>query len=132
MGGYLTRDAILGADDLLTEEVAVPEWGGTVMVRGLDGQGRDEFEASTYVTRGNVSVRDTANIRAKLAARCIAGDDGAPLFTQQDVAALGAKSGAALDRVWEVATRLSGIGAADAEELEGKSPAPPGEGSPSS
>lgn len=130
--GHLTRDAILAADDRPSEEVAVPEWGGTVMVRGLDGQGRDEFEASTYVTRGSVAVRDTANIRAKLAARCVIGEDGQPLFTQQDVAALGAKSGAALDRVWEAASRLSGIGQQDAEELEGKSPGPPGEGSPSS
>ena len=133
MGTYLTREAILAATSLPTEECDVPEWGGTVVVRGLDGTGRDEFEASTVVMRGQLAVRDTANIRAKLAARCIVDHDtGEPVFTQQDVDALGKLSGAALDRVFGVAARLSGIGQADMEELEGKSPPPPGEGSPSS
>jgi len=133
MGTYLTREAILAATSLPTEEVPVPEWGGTVVVRGLDGEGRDEFEASTVTVRGNVGVRDTANIRAKLAARCIIDHDtGEPAFTQQDVWALGRLSGVALNRVWEVAARLSGIGQEDMEELEGKSSPPPGEGSPTS
>ena len=117
----LSRDDILKADDLPTEEVPVPEWGGEVLVRGLDGQGRDEFEASTMVLRGppgkQQAVPDTANIRAKLVARCIIGDDGAPQFTQQDVAELGKKSAAALDRVFEVASRLSGLSDQDIEDL---------------
>lgn len=123
MSGYLSRDAILAAKDIPTEDVAVSEWGGTVLVRGLDGQGRDEWEASTVTTRAGRAVRDTANIRAKLVARCIIDPETRePLFTQRDVDALGRLSGAALDRVWEVACRLSGIGERDAEELEGKSP----------
>lgn len=135
MGTYLTRDAILAAADLPTEEVEVGEWGGTVVVRGLTGEGRDAWEASTTVVRGKTVARDTANIRAKLVAYCVIDPEtGEPLFTQQDVAALGKLSGVALNRVWAVACRLSGIGQdeEDMEELEGKSPAPPGEGSPSS
>lgn len=133
MGAYLTREAILAATSLPTEEVDVPEWGGTVVVRGLDGQGRDDFEASTTVVRGRVAVRDTANIRAKLVAHCvIIPETGEPMFTQQDAYALGKLSGVALNRVWAVAARLSGMGDEDAEELEGKSPDPPGDGSPTS
>jgi hypothetical protein len=45
-GSYLTRDAILQAPDLQGEDVAVPEWGGTVRVRGLSGAQRDAYEAS--------------------------------------------------------------------------------------
>ena len=41
---YLTRDAILEAEDIETEEVAVPEWGGNVLVRGLSGTQRDIWE----------------------------------------------------------------------------------------
>lgn len=135
MGTYLTRDAILAAHDLPTEECDVPEWGGVVVVRGLTGEGRDEFESSTTVLRGNTAVRDTANIRAKLVAYCVIDHEtGEPMFTRQDVAALGKLSGAALNRVWAVACRLSGItqDEDDAKEAEGKSSDPDGGGSPSS
>ena len=62
-------------------------------------------------------VPDVANLRAKLVARSVVGDDGEPVFTQQDVAALGELSAAALDRVFEVASRLSGLSEADLEEM---------------
>ena len=127
MGRHLSRDAILKANDLPTEEVRVPEWvdgdgADTVLVRGLNGTHRDEFEASTIALRGPVgkqqAVPDTANIRAKLVARCIVGPDtGEPMFTQHDVHELGLKSSAALDRIFEVASRLSGISKDDLEEL---------------
>lgn len=117
MGPYLGRDAILKASALRTEEVSVPEWGGSVLVRELRGRERDEFEASVLVQRGGQMVTDSANVRAKLAARAIVGEDLEPLFTQQDVYALGELSAAALDRVWEAATRLSGLNPAQVEEM---------------
>ena len=61
----LSRDDILKAEDLTTEEVDVPEWGGTVLVRGLTGRERDEFEASVMVRYAGEMVQDLANIRAK-------------------------------------------------------------------
>ena len=50
---YLTRDAILQATDLTFEDVAVPEWGGVVRVRGLTGTERDAFEASVVGRQGS-------------------------------------------------------------------------------
>ena len=131
MGGHLGRDAILAAKSLRTEEVDVPEWGGTVLVRELSGRERDEWEASLAVQRGKTMVPDVANIRAKLAARTIVGDDGEPVFTQQDVAALGELSAAALDRVFDVASRLSGLNPEDVEAMTKNSGAAPGGGSSS-
>ena len=128
---HLGRDAILAAKSLRTEEVKVPEWGGTVLVRELSGRERDEWEASLAVMRGKTMVPDVANIRAKLAARTIVGDDGEPVFTQQDVAALGELSAAALDRVFDVASRLSGLNPEDVEAMTGNSGAAPGGGSSS-
>ncbi len=122
MGTYLGRDAILKASALRTEEVKVPEWAdpGTgsdvVLVRELRGRERDEWEASLSVQRGGQFVRDVANMRAKLAARVIVGEDLEPLFSQQDVNALGELSAAALDRVFDVASRLSGLNPGDVEE----------------
>lgn len=125
MGSYLGRDAILKASALKTEDVPVPEWGGSVLVRELRGRERDEWEASLTVQRGQQVVPDSANMRAKLAARTIVDPDGEPLFTQQDVAALGELSAAALNRVFDVASRLSGLGPAAAEDAGKNSAAAP-------
>jgi hypothetical protein len=137
MGSYLGRDAILRAAALKTEEVHVPEWADpdtgsdTVLVRELRGRERDEFEASLAVQRGQKVVPDVANMRAKLGARCIVGADGEPVVSQQDVAALGELSAAALDRVFEAASRLSGLNPADVEEAGKASGSIPPEGSTS-
>ena len=123
MGSYLGRDAILKAAALRTEEVRVPEWADpesgadTVLVRELRGRERDEWEASLAVLRGKQMVPDVANMRAKLAARVIVDSDLEPVFSQQDVNALGELSAAALDRVFEVASRLSGLNEKDLEEM---------------
>jgi len=113
----LTRDEILGADDLKTESVKVPEWGGTVMVRELTGAERDAWEASVVKTNGTKVTIDSQNMRAKLAALCIVGDDGKRVFTEKDTIKLGAKSATALDRVTDVARRLSRIGEDELEDL---------------
>jgi hypothetical protein len=138
MGSYLGRAAILAAAALKTEEVRVPEWmdpesgADVVLVRELRGRERDEWEASLAVQRGRQMVPDVANMRAKLAARAIVSpDDGEPLFSQQDVAALGELSAAALDRVFEVASRLSGLNPDALEEKAKNSGTAPDGGSAS-
>ena len=58
-----------------------------------------------------------ANIRAKLASWCCVDAQGGRLFTESDVQALGGKSAAALGRIFDVATRLSGITEEDVDEM---------------
>ena len=127
---YLTRDNILAASDITTEEVDVPEWGGTVLVRALSGAERDRFEQSLLNQgapqkngkRGGKTMQvSMENARAKLCALSVVDADGNRLFSDKDAAALGKKSGAALDRVFGVAQRLSGITDADIDEVVGKS-----------
>lgn len=115
---FLTAEQILEVDDRPTEPVDVPEWKGKVLVRGMDGHGRDEYFAAMAVQRGKKVVQDVNNASAKLCARCIV-DPGTlePAFTQQQVDALGRKSAAALERVGQVAARLSGLTEEDMEEL---------------
>jgi len=114
----LSRDDILKATDNEPEEVDVPEWGGSVLVRGMTGRERDAFEVSLLAPgRGGRRQVDPANVRAKLVARCCVDDDGNRLFTDADVAELGGKSAAAVDRVYAVAARLSGMGTDEQEEL---------------
>lgn len=113
----LTRDAILHAEDLPRELVEVPEWGGSVYVRALTGAERDAFEASVVEQRGKSAKMNLRNIRAKLVALTVVGEDGKRLFSDADANLLGEKSAAALDRVFTVAQRLSGLRDEDVEDL---------------
>lgn len=112
----LTREQILAVDDLQTETVQVPEWGGEVVVSVMWGDARDEWEASL---RGTDDKMMTKGARAKLVACCVVGEDGNLLFTIEDVVKLGRKSARALDRVASVALRLNKLTDKSVEELKG-------------
>jgi hypothetical protein len=113
----LTREAILNAPDLQVEDVDVPEWGGKVRVRGLTGAERDAFEQSIMEQRGRDMSLNLRNIRAKLVALSVVDEQNNRVFSDADVKALGQKSAVALQRVFEVAQRLSGLRNEDVEEL---------------
>jgi hypothetical protein len=113
----LGKEEIFAANDIKSERVLVPEWGGEVMVRGLSGRARDEWEASMLVQRGKTRVQDLADLRARLVVRCVVDEAGDLVFTPGDLDAVSGKSGAALNRVFEVAAKLSGISDDDVEEM---------------
>jgi hypothetical protein len=113
----LKRDDILQAVDLPLELVHVPEWGGDVYVRGMSGAERDEFETSIVEMHGKKQVMKTENFRSKMAVHTIVDENGKRLFTEKDILTLCKKSGAALQRVFIVAQRLSGMSEEDVEEL---------------
>lgn len=116
---FLSREAIFAAKDLETVEVEVPEWDGTVIVRGLTGRERDEFEASMMEQRGKKMVPNVANVRAKLVVKCVVDETGKRLFTDQDANEMGEHSAAAVNRIYEAASKLSGLSDEDVEELAG-------------
>ena len=131
MNNLLSRDAILGASDLVTEDVKVYEWGGTVRVRSLTAAQRDRFEADSMTVNGKNRDLNLVNLRARLVALAVVDENDQPVFKPADVKALGEKSGRALDRVFDVARRLSGIGDQEVEELVGNSEADQSGDSPS-
>ena len=47
----LSKTAILCANDLKTEDVDVPEWGGAVRVRSFTGRARDAFDHRLPIER---------------------------------------------------------------------------------
>ena len=113
----LSKTAILTAQDLQTEDVEVPEWGGAVRVRSFTGRERDAFEASMVRGEGRDRKVDLTNMRARLVGLTVIDETGQRLFTDEEVDLLGAKSGAALDRVFAVAQKLNGLSGTDVEEL---------------
>ncbi|PKN91109.1 MAG: hypothetical protein CVU44_21060 [Chloroflexi bacterium HGW-Chloroflexi-6] len=118
---YLTKEQILAADDSAFEDVSVPEWGGTVRVRRLSAAEKDAFEASLTIIhqQGGTVVQkpNMVNVRAKLAVRCIVDENGERIFEENEIADLGRKSGAALDRVVAAAKRLNRMSEADLQEM---------------
>ena len=110
----LNRKQILEADDIKTEAVPVPEWGGDVLVKSMTGTERDAFEQGII---GGKEKVDMKNIRARLCAASIIDDKGVPVFSEDDIESLGKKNAAALDKVFAVAQRLSGIGKDDVDDL---------------
>jgi len=113
----LTRDQILKAKDIPMEKVSVPEWGGEVMVKGLSGKERDWFELSVFEQKGRNQKVNMANLRAKLASLSICDEEGNRLFSEDDVEELAKKSAVALQRVFSIAQRLSGLSNEEAEIL---------------
>lgn len=112
----LTREEILNASDLVTEMVNVPEWGGNVYVRCLTGEERDELESLVVQDKsdGNSKV-DLTNFRARLVALSVVNEKGDRIFTLDDVVKLGKKSAKALEKVFNVAERLSSLRNKDSE-----------------
>ena len=133
---FLSRDDILGRDDLRRVRLTVPEWGGDIFVRTMTGYEKDWYETQNYDDQGNaLPVQQRwLNLRARMAVLTVCDEQGNSLFTLADMDQLTRKSAPALDRIWEVATRLNGMAPAAEEALKNASATPndvSGSGSPS-
>jgi hypothetical protein len=122
----LNREQFLSKRPLRTETVDVPELGegAQVIVSEMTARARDAYERSLVDLRGKTPRPMLENVRAKLVARCVVDESGAPLFTEADVEAVGDTSAAAMDRLYAAAQRLNGMTKADEEELVKNSDGP--------
>jgi hypothetical protein len=125
----LSKDQVLAADDRKWEDVPVPEWGGTVRLLGMSGTERNAYQSSLVVLGhdGKPQRMNMADQLAKLVAKCLVDENWERLFSDKEIKALGAKNGAVLERLGQIAQRLSGLRKEDLEDAEGKSaPTPSG------
>ena len=104
----LTKEQILGADDLPTEEVDV--WGGRVLVIALSAKERENLRLSLK------DENDLLTIMIKLVSLTIVDKGKSRIFDEKDIEALREKSAKEIDKVFSVAQKLSGLGAE--KELE--------------
>lgn len=109
----LNKESILAASDFITKAVDVPEWGGTVLVRGLSSLEKDAFESRL------AQSQDLTNIRASVAVMAMVDEDGKRIFTDKDATALGAKNATVVARVFDAIRELSGMGDEVMEQVEG-------------
>ena len=115
----ITKEEILGAEDLPSREVEVPEWSKDKKVRlgTMTGVDRDAYEASIYDVSGKDVKIIRENFRSKLLARTIIDEKGKRLFTEKEVELLGKKSSKALDRLFPIAQELNGLRPEDTEKF---------------
>lgn len=113
----LTKEEILRAQDIQTEKVPVPEWGGEVLVRGLTGRERDDWEQGLVRGRGRNAQVNIKTATARLCTLSIVDEKDNRVFGDEDVLALNSKSSAALQRIYKIAQRLSGLTDEDVEEV---------------
>jgi len=104
----LLRDKILQVKDIQEETVDLTDiWGVKLLVRGLTGRQRAKLLQNAVSTKGDV---DLERIYPELVIYSVYDPDtGEQVFKLADRDALADKSGAALERITQVAMRLSGL-----------------------
>lgn len=147
----LTREQIEAAS-LATKVVAVPEWGGDVVVSEMSGADRDDWElaflnrwqaeekAAKQAGRAFDQMRVSPYPQARLLAWTLRGPDGAPLFlvrtddgrvdleaTEAAARSLAKRSGRAVHRLYPVAESLNLTAPGALEAAQGNSGGTPGD-----
>lgn len=102
----LSKQQIDNADDRKYEDVAVPEWGGSVRIAEMSGAARDSYEASLITISNGETKQDLSNIRAKLVSACLVDEDFKPIYSADE---LGNKSGKVLDKLFAIADRINAV-----------------------
>jgi hypothetical protein len=110
----LNKLQILAANDLPTQDVDVPEWGGTVRVRGMTGKERDVFIGSINNGKGKPNIDA---IQSRLLSVALVNEDGSRMFSDAEIEVLQDKFSGALDEVFMVAQKLSRLTPSSADAL---------------
>ena len=113
----LTREAFLGGM-LKKERVEIPELGGHCYVRQMSAGDKDRWDK--WLHDGvveNPQGRDQKSIRAMLVVLTACHEDGSPLFTMEDIAALDGQFFPVLDRIAGKAIEINPIVPAHMEEI---------------
>lgn len=116
----LTREALLAATTVPTEVVQIPELKGAVRVRGMNAKERTLFEKKFVVEQRGRTKRNFDAFREQLVVFCCE----EPRFSEADVDQLALVRGDVIERIANVAMKLSGITEKDIDELGQTSEAP--------
>jgi len=96
----LTKKEINAIEDLRSETVDVPEWGGEVRIIQLT------FAAAQGMFKKEVEDFDP---RLRLIAACLVDDAGAPIFSEEDLGELGSKNAEVVARLWRKCVEINGM-----------------------
>jgi hypothetical protein len=99
----LSKEEILSITDKATKEIEIPEWNGSVYVKGMT------FEDQDYIS----SLGEDNNQNQKLLIKFVCDADGNPLFTEEDIPALKKKSVQAFKRIIKEVTSFNSMDEAE-------------------
>jgi pyrroline-5-carboxylate reductase len=116
----LTREALLGATEVPTQTVPIPELGGSVVVRGMNARERTQFEKKFITEHRGKQKRNLDAFREQLCVFCCVD----PKLSEADLERLSLVRADIIERIANVAAELSGISEKDIDELGSPSPAP--------
>ena len=113
---FLTKEQFIRGTHLKTETINIPEFGENyyIKVTELTAYDRDQFENWMLKNKDN---RDYQNFRARLASMTIVDEQGNRLFSQDDIEQLGKVSASILDRICDIAQKLSGMKKEDVDSI---------------
>lgn len=113
-GPILSADQILGADDLRTETMDIPEWGGSVTVQALSVRALNECNRKAMVG-GEVDAE-------KITVFVVIEGLREPKLTDDMAGQLALKSAAVINRIGSKVFELSGVDAATLAGNEARFP----------
>jgi hypothetical protein len=112
----LNKEQILAnASKFRREQVEVPEWGGTVWVREMAAEERDQWEGWMVSKTGMDKFK---NLRALIVSLAVCDEAGNRLFSDAEISQVGKLPVSGIDRVFEAASKLNRLTKGDVEELE--------------
>lgn len=123
----LSKNAILGASDLASEVLSVPQWGGDVRIRELTAHERSVFEKDAMAGK----EIDWVDYKVRMVCICVVDEANERIFSDEDRDAVGKRSPAAIDLVFNAITALNKLGNAATDEAEKASAVTQADGSTS-
>lgn len=132
------KSLILNAEDIKSEEVEIPEWGGiTVLVKGLSDNQHGEYQAKTMALRAKQGDQamdiEMRNRRSELVVKCLyypKGHEkhGQRIFTDAEAVKLQGKNAGVVQGLFVLINNLSGLNRSfedKVKDAEGNSEADP-------
>ena len=110
------KDKILKAEDIEFMVLEVKEWGVNIMVQGLDGAGRARVMSRAFDDDGNP---DLESVYPDLLLASLRDPETRELiFAEEDREKLLSKSGKVIERLSQVAAKMSGLNQTALEDAE--------------
>lgn len=113
----LDRSQILSKKNFLPkQEVAIPEWEGSVWVRSLTVGERDQIDSEFNAARNKGKTPD--NLRARMIIKGCCDEAGQPLFTDADLPEINKLPATILEKIFDSILKINRIGAGAVDEAE--------------
>lgn len=109
------KESILNVSDRAREAVDVSEFWpevGNLYVQVMSGRDRDQYE-----WKMQESFKAKGDVVAPLLVRCLTDENGQRIFEDDDVSLLAQKNWRALDRLFDAARKINGMGLSNQKEL---------------